>query len=153
MDVICRTAASYAGALTRGTRYTVLEQNFDKAQVKVLGDNGRQRWFPTSCFVADGSTLLRLVRFTVDEHDATRTEWDFVEVTVELSDGQRRWCCFATPAGLGSLAQARLGRDWLHVYGMPHLIAVSALTHQVIEHTLQYIESRDELLQCTCPLD
>ncbi len=102
MDVICRNQATYTGFLSRGKRYTVVVHDADKAQVKVQDDSGRHRWFPAYCFTTDAVPSITCI--SVVEREAAHATWDRVEVEIDLSNGQRRWCVCATPAGLATLA-------------------------------------------------
>lgn len=77
-----------------------------------------------------------------------------IEVTIELSIAQRRWCFFITPGELASLdGERKLDTARLLVYNAPHMIVVDTLNQQVIEQALRYIESQGELLNCTKALE
>src|SRR6185436_7377319 len=94
--LVCKTAATFKNALTRGKSYTVLASNTDKQQVKIQGDNGRVRWYPTYCFAIDGEKLLTVKSYTIDDQ-IVDAHCDAVDITLILSDGERetrRWCYF-----------------------------------------------------------
>lgn len=149
-DATCVNEASYSGALTRGKRYAVLASDESRQQIRVKGDNGRVRWFPSSLFDVAGADVAVLTHITIkDSVEAALT----VEVDVELSDGQRRWCFFTTPNALQRLSQTKLGTETLFMYGAPHMIVVSAINEDVIAQALKYIDSHNELLECTRPID
>jgi hypothetical protein len=91
--------ANYANALTYGRKYAILGIKGEprSRQIKVRGDKGRVRWYPTWCFDLSGADVPRLETITIcDDLAATAA----IEVDITLSDGQRRWCCFATPETL-----------------------------------------------------
>jgi hypothetical protein len=48
--VVCTSTDTYGHALTRGKRYLVLEERADRSKLRLFGDHGRLRWFPSSCF-------------------------------------------------------------------------------------------------------
>jgi hypothetical protein len=145
----CIDEATYSGSLTRGRSYPVLARDQDKRQVRVRADSGRVRWFPEDCFDLLGREVLTLVRVTPEED----VSGDSVEVEVELSDGQRRWCWFVTPEGLSRLCQLQLGPERLIMYAAPHMVVVSAITEAVINQALRHIDAQNELLDCTRPYD
>jgi hypothetical protein len=72
-----------------------------------------------------------------------------IEVTIQLHDGERRWCYFATPDSL-----ARFG-DWIDDteirihYGAPHLIVLAQVTPETIESALKHIDANGEFRQAT----
>ena len=74
-------------------------------------------------------------------------------MTIELSDGERRWCFFLTPD-----AMKRCG-DWVegtqvrfHV-GVPHMIVVAELSEDVIRRILEGRDRDGELEAHTMALD
>ncbi len=92
----CLDEGVFSDALTRGRRYPILAHDRDKGQIKVQGDNGRSRWFPCYCFDLTGGEVPTIVR--IDPSDLIGAPLTYtVQVEVELSDGQRRWCFFVTP--------------------------------------------------------
>ena len=91
----CVNVGVYTHALTYGDEYAILAHDTDKDQVQVRGDNGKPRWYPSYCFDMSGQQVLRRVRTIVDNPpDGLHS----VDVVLELSDGQRRWCYFITPS-------------------------------------------------------
>ncbi|WP_186380570.1 hypothetical protein [Brevibacillus brevis] len=42
--VICDFVGTYVNALTRGKNYEVLVEDYEKQQIKIVGDNHRARW-------------------------------------------------------------------------------------------------------------
>lgn len=147
----CLDEGVYSDALTRGKRYRILAHNNDNGQIKVQGDNGRARWFPCYCFDLTGGEAPTIVR--IDLSDLIEESVTYaVEVGVELSDEQRRWCFFVTPELLSCLTQADLGSGRLLMYNAPHMIAVSVINRDTIERALRYIDSQNQLLACTAPI-
>lgn len=138
----------YGAALTCGRKYEILASDEARRQVKVEGNNGRARWFPAGCFDLTGADAPVLSRITVrDTLEPEPSGW--IEVDVELSDGQRRWCWFVTPTLLAKPADRLDGTDIQAVYGVPHLIVVNELSEEVIAHVLHHIDRQGELLNCT----
>jgi hypothetical protein len=87
----CVGEAGYGEALTYSRKYEILAVDEEKRQVKIKGNNGRVRWFHIGCFDLTGSEVAVLVGIKIrDELEPEPSGW--VEVDLELSDGQKRWC-------------------------------------------------------------
>jgi hypothetical protein len=148
-ELTCVTQGTFQDALTRGKRYLPIEIDHEKQQVRVQGDNGRVRWFPFYCFAFDGSDALSIVSFSIEDFTLPLTHT--VEVVMTLSNGERRWCCFATPQQLYRIGKLVEGTS-VHVsYGSEHLIVIGSdtLTHALIEQALHHIEAQNMLLRAT----
>ncbi|MEZ5657056.1 MAG: hypothetical protein R3E83_00530 [Burkholderiaceae bacterium] len=151
-DLICVCESVYRGALTRGARYEVLALDPDRRQARMRGDNGRVRWFPLYCFAAGDVSVPRLAAFRIDDPIDPDGAYS-VEVTVTLTDGQLRWCVFATPEALaasGELIDAGPAR--FH-FGNRHIIIATALSEALIGAMLRQIDGQGELLACTLALE
>lgn len=148
-EVTCMSEGVYSGSLRYSHMYRVIAYDTDKRQMKVQNENGHVRWYPENCFVPGRKEFPKLARILAWDQieDAQRSS---VEVTIELSDGQRRWCFFITPEGLAHLdGQTLHGTVHLILYGAPHMIVLRDLSLQSIEEALSYIECQGELLACT----
>jgi len=145
----CVCVGVYAQALTFGNEYAILSHDPGKGQVEVRGDNGRKRWFPSYCFDLTGQPVVKLVRMTTEDPlDGSISP----EVVLEFSDGQRRWCYFTTPELLAQFGgDAQFDGERLLSYS-PHMIVLSGITRGMIEHSLAYIESQGQLLDCSMPV-
>ena len=150
----CASVGVYADALTYGNEYEILARDVDKHHVKVRADNGRARWYPEYCFDMSGQQMAMLVRATVDDLDDLVEDFlTGVDVVLEFSDGQRRWCFFITPELLSRLGGAeQVGDERLLSYNVPHMIVVSAITREIIDRSLAFIESQGELLDSSMPI-
>ncbi len=147
-EATCISEAGYGVALTYSRKYEILVRDEDKRQVKVKGDNGRARWFPMGCFDLTGSEIPVLTTITIrDDLEPEPSSW--VEVDLELSDGQKRWCWFATPKLLLKAGDRIEGTSIRALYGVPHLIVVNEVTAEIISQVLHHIEKQGELLKCT----
>lgn len=150
-DLICVSESVYRDALTRGKRYAVCAIDSQNRQVRIMGDNGRTRWFPAYCFDQNAQSAQILVAFHLD-HPINAHEDVPVEVTVELSNGEHRWCIFATASALASCG------DWIDGTQVPfhycnrHIIIAGELSEELIGRMLRYIDSQGDLVECTLPL-
>ncbi len=76
-----------------------------------------------------------------------------IEVTVVLTNGDRRWCIFMTPEALIRCGDWIVGMKTRIHYGAEHMIIVAApLTASIIELAILHIESEGDLLAATRPL-
>lgn len=150
-EVVCISESVYRGALTRGKHYSVLAADPDARQFRVRGDNGRARWFPAYCFDRGDRPVPVLAGFQLD--DSIEPGEDLlIEVTVQLSSGERRWCVFATPAALASCGDWIEGTEISFHYHNRHIIVAGRLSEERIERVLRYIDAQGELIECTLPL-
>ncbi len=75
-----------------------------------------------------------------------------IEVTVELTSGERRWWYFMTSGALARCGDIIAGTNVRLHFGAPHMIVVSALSPEIIERALRQIDAQGELLTSTRPL-
>jgi hypothetical protein len=76
-----------------------------------------------------------------------------VEVTVEMHDGEKRWCYFVTPQALAACGDWIDGTQIRFHYGAAHMIIVVAPTDAVIiEKALRDIERAGHLYKATISL-
>ena len=150
-EVICVCVASYRNALTRGKRYAVLDTDAAKEQLRVKGDNGRARWFSELCFVPGDQLVPLLVGYKLDDPITPGPDQN-VEVMVQLSDGQRRWCTFVTPSQLANHGEWIEGTQIPFHYENHCVIIAGQLSEELIGRMLQQIEDQGELVNCTWPL-
>jgi hypothetical protein len=149
---ICITEGVYRGALTYGKMYEIIRSDEVKRQVKVKGDNGKVRWYPCYCFDNTGKEVPMLTRIL--HYDSLEKPADWIEVEIELSNGQQRWCLFITPELLAAQPnKVFMENGCLLMYDTPHMIIVDALNKEIIESTLKYIQSQGALLACTKPIE
>ena len=152
VDVLCICQSVYGSALTRGKVYSANRVDLEHRQYRVRGDNGRSAWFPWYCFASPGTELPELVRYSIDDPIEDGDDV-IVEVTVELSTGERRWCRFSTPDALTDSGWVLGDTDVHFHYGNRHLIVVSRLSHDVIAAALKWLDVQDDLVDCTIPLE
>ena len=151
-ELVCVSESVYRGALTRGERYIVLGNDAEKRQVRIKCDNGRIRWFPAYCFDQGDRAVPMLTAFHLDD-PISPDEDTPIEVTVELSNGERRWCIFATPSALASFGDWIDGTEIPFHFGNRHVIILRELSEDLVGRILRYIDTQGELLECTLPLE
>ena len=89
--------------------------------------------------------------YTIDD-DLSDADRGAVEVTVTFADESRRWCFFMTPAALVACGDLVDGMDVRVHLGEPHMIVVSHLSRDVVEHVLRSLDRQGELRRRTLPL-
>lgn len=150
-QLVCVRVSVYQGAMTRGKRYDALATDEAKRQVRVKGDNGRIRWFPAYCFDHSSRSVPTLSGYRLNDPIIPGQELP-IEVIVQLSNGERRWCMFATPSALASCGDWIEGTQVPFHYGNRHIIIARELSDDLIGRMLQYIDSQGELAECSLPL-
>ncbi|GER89894.1 hypothetical protein KDW_40560 [Dictyobacter vulcani] len=148
----CIDESNYPNALTYGKIYQVIAWDEEKHQIKIESDNKKKRWYHRGYFDFTGKTVPTLKKIL--QYDSLEDINDWIEVTIELSDGQLRWCIFITPELLKKQEKTAFSKSeaLLH-YDNPHIIIVSVLSKKVIELSLNYIEAHGSLLASTKSLE
>jgi hypothetical protein len=146
--VVCINESVYHGSLTYGSVYDIVGVAADKGHVRVRDDRGRLRWYPAYLFTATADAPPRMNSFTIDDEIE---ESPNVEVTIEFTDGSRRWCFFITPETLAVDGDSIEGTHARMHYGS-NMIVVSELSADTIERALRQIERQGDLWRSTVPL-
>lgn len=155
-EATCISISSYRGALTRGKRYDILERDHERAQIRVVGDNGRARWFPTACFDFSNHPLAMMHLYCVETPPEAQDpdDWNgWTEVTIKFSNGEFRWCIFITPQQLSQGIMTVPGTDVPWAYRNHHLIIMNEISDELIDAALREIDQQGDLIDCTKPLD
>jgi len=152
--IVCISESTYAGELTQGRSYAIVAHEPEKEQYRVLNDRGRQRWYPSWCFAAPGVYPPNLSSFTIDDpiRDA---EMDAIDVTIEFTNGTRRWCMFTTPryaATIGTALITKEGWSFRMSQGTPHIHLLSELHETLIEAALDHLNRQGGLMEGSLPM-
>lgn len=139
--VTCTDGASYPDALTLGLRYQLLDQDEEKGLLRVLGDNGKTRWFPEALFDLEGGDAVTLSSWQFDSEDFDPWNGN-VEVNLVLGDGRRRWSLVATPSCLTEWLSKEGGEP---VMQGNHILYVSDLREETVNAALRYLEREGRL--------
>lgn len=146
--VICNSVGTYTEALTRGKEYDVLAENEEKEQIKILGDNNRVRWFNRHYFVPYGSSVPLLFKWQFDDVilDPSEVSFQHIDITIVLSDGQKRWCSICTRAGLMDYIDRNM--DGI-VFLIENQIIVKDFSYKVVNDALYNLDQQNELIGST----
>jgi hypothetical protein len=143
----CASIGSYADALTRGKQYEVLDEDHTRQQVKILGDNGRVRWYPSACFDLDGTPTPLMTYWQYDAAVGDPLD-DWIEVSFDLSDGTRRWLSFVTPLRLKRLLEAPASE--MSIWS-DHMVIVRSLEPERIDQVLKMLDQDGDLIKASVP--
>jgi hypothetical protein len=147
-QVTCISQAVYGEALTYAKKYDLLEFDSAKKQLKIQGDNQGILWFPSYCFDLDGgeaATIRQIIICDAIEKPITHS----IDVELELSDGQWRWCFFVTPECIAGCGDWLEGTQIIMWYGMPHMIILGDISEELIHKALREIEAQGRIIECT----
>ena len=156
--VRCARVADSANALCRDNKKEMMDTN--ERNVKIRTEEGRVRWFPSTCFVPMGTPLWCLVDFRIGA-DVEAEPCVQTEVTVVLQQdesepvhSETRWCYFVTPQYLRQRfeEQAASNEAILPVQLGLNGMVLPVLSHSSIAQALRYLEMQDQLYICTEPL-
>ena len=94
---------------------------------------------------------MELESFTIEDaiEDPLRRA---VEVTLQLSTGERRWCFFATPGSLAIFGDYLRGTKARVHFGSPHMIIVDCLTADIIGAALKQIDEEGLIRSASLPI-
>ncbi|TYP73263.1 hypothetical protein [Paenibacillus methanolicus] len=149
--LVCVCVGLYRDALTRGQRYEILEEDSEKAQIKVLGDNNRTRWFPRSYFNDSSVNVPVIDSWKFDDYirDDGENSLEHIEFTVTFSTGEQRWGWICTKAGLADY----IDRNWNGpVLLIENQIVVQNFSHSTVQEALYELDRQDQLIRATQPL-
>lgn len=136
----CRYPGVYETALTYSQTYEVVAYKPEQHQYRVLGDNGRHRWFAAGLFVDPNEPTPKFTRFRADPHTFD------LEIDVWFDDGSWGWFHIATPEfvsrGVASNGQFRPGS---------RIIYLATLEGLDVGATLKKLERDGELIELAQP--
>jgi hypothetical protein len=150
--ITCKNIGSYSEALSKGKKYEIIEE--EKEKVRIMGDNGRTRWYSKYCFDLEGNTVPVLIQWKFDdfvEENDIGEDFNWIEISFKLSDGTERWSILYTPERLlTSFKRPNLDPPGLHI---SHLIIVRSYRKDDVDRILKYLDDNDELISASLPLN
>jgi hypothetical protein len=147
-QVRCIRESVYEQNLTYGEVYEVLDYEPEKRQLKVRTSRGK-KCFHQGCFGPVDEDVPRIHHWNLDDP----VDEPYVEVSLELEDGSKRWCIFATPEHLASIGDF-LDEEQQVRWHPPcaHMFVMSKISEPLIERALREVERQGDLLATTRPL-
>jgi hypothetical protein len=107
----------------------------------------RNLWI-SKYFFTEGNIELPLMETWKFDDDIN--DFDLVEVTLSFSDGSKRWCLVTTPQRLVNHFNKEMEPPGFNIR---HLIITKTMNYDDIEKTLLYLDSNDELIEASKPLE
>lgn len=145
--ITCTSESSYDNAFTRGKQYEVLAEK--EGQVRLRGDNGRTRWYPSICFDLEGKPAPRLSRWKFDDPTDELPEM-LIDMTMQFNDGKYRWSIIATPTSLKNLLEER---DLEPGIWVSHMIVIRSLNPADVGLILSDLDRHGDLLDASRPIE
>lgn len=143
--ITCTVVGVYGHALTRGNKYII--KNEDEDKYRIAGNHGKAIWICKGYFIEGNIEVPILVTWKID--DDTNI-FDLVEITLTFSNGSKRWCLVTTPERLVKHFNKEMEPPGMNIR---HLIITKTMNHEDIEKTLLYLDSNDELIEASKPLE
>lgn len=134
--VTCISVGVYQDNLTRGKQYALTEENGERHQVHIKGDQGRLRWFPSFCFDFENNPVSHLVSWQFDNDIESDAQTWMPEALLALSDGSRRFCLLATPQTLAHLVSSPGSYFSSH-----HLVVVCSYDFNTVDKALHHLDA------------
>lgn len=132
--VKCSNVSVHPG-LRRGAVYTVIRE--ERGMYVIKDSSSRKRKYSAGCFVDADIELVDLKGWTTV--DDCKPGDLFCEVELEFSNGSRRLMDFVTLEHLETLLECP---DFVELRSC---VLVKAISRELIEKTLRYLEARDDL--------
>lgn len=143
--VTCKNIGVYKHVLTKGNCYEIVDEDNDKFRIK--GDHGRRVWISKDYFIVGKVEVPVMINW---EFDDELEDFDLVEVTINFSNGMKRWCLITTPHRLVKhFEQPNLNPPGCNIR---HLIIVKSMNFEDINKTLKYLDEQGELEEATIQL-
>ena len=118
--------------------------------LRKVNGGSRQRsdvWIPIYCFEDPEHARIAVVaEFSIDD-EITDESHGFVDVTVTMEDGERRWCSFCTPSYLSGILVSN------KYFENASTIFVESLTRVRFEEVLSELTRGGRLFEVTRGLD
>ena len=150
--LVCISVGSYKEALTRGKIYEVLDEEPEKEQVKIRGDNNRTRWYRKYYFDDPSCSVPVVESWKFDDtiQDDSENSLEQIEITITFNSGEKRWCWICTKAGL--IDNIERNMDGCVLF-FENLIVVKNLTQSVVNEAIYELDQQNQIIGATRPLN
>ena len=95
---------------------------------------------------------MELQSFTIDDPMQLPLR-HAVEVTLLLTGGERRWCCFATPESLTFFGNFLADTQTRIHFGLPHMIVLEKVSAESIAAALSQIDQEGSIREISKPIE
>ncbi len=137
--VYCINESSFSEHIIKRESYIV--QDIKPDLLRVFNTKKKLVWLPENCFT---KVKIPDIKSIIIDDEITDSYDDYIEVTVEFSDGVKRWTSFITINKLNSLFNEF--RDY--VLGN-ELVIVKEVNEAIIKRTIIELDKQDKLYETT----
>ncbi|WP_299710592.1 hypothetical protein [uncultured Tenacibaculum sp.] len=137
--VYCINESSFSDHILKRKSYVI--QDIKQDLLRVFNTRNKLVWLPEYCFTKEEMPDIKSI---IIDDEITDSHNDYIEVTIEFSDGVKRWTSFITINKLNSLFNEF--RDY--VLGN-ELIIVKEVNETIIKRTIIELDKKDELYEMT----
>jgi hypothetical protein len=138
--VTCVSVGVYSHALRRGKSYEVIKVEDNKYRIK--GDHGRSIWIHQGHFVEGIKSIPTLISWKFDDDI---NEMNFIEISMEFSDGSKRWSILTSPEKLTNYFM-NSDEKGFHI---DHLIIMKSLEVSDVDQILRDLDRNDDLIKAS----
>ncbi|MFD0588733.1 hypothetical protein ACFQZE_12100 [Paenibacillus sp. GCM10027627] len=130
----------------------MLDESFEKEQIRIKGDNNRTRWFPTGYFDDPNSSvpIIQSWKFDDEIDDDSENSIELIEITITFSTGNKRWCWICTKAGLIDYIDRNMDGS---VFYLENRIVVKDFNYDVVNEALHELDQQNQIIGATRPLE
>ena len=139
----------------RGSKYEIFSCNISNNAIKlIIYDETKNKIVVNADdFDFEKDEVVNFVRWEFDDHpsDIDSSFFSWLEITLYMSDGSKRWCKLFTPSLLAKV----LERDSIDPPGIElnGFIAVRSFQNDDIERMLRYLEDENLLSEYSLPYE
>jgi hypothetical protein len=137
--VYCIDESGYSNHITKRKSYTIVAIKED--QIRIKNDNQKHVWLSNLYFV--DFKPPNIVSIVIDD-EIRDSKNDCIEVTITMSDGERRWTTFMTIEWLKNLFN-----EYRNYFTGQKIIFVEEVTKDIIEQTIIELDKQNELIEMT----
>ncbi len=134
--IYCLDESVYSDHISKRKSYTIKDTKPD--QIRIVNNSQKLVWLPNPCFT--NAKIPEIIEIKIDD-EITDSQNDCIEVTIEFSDGEKRWVTFATVNWLKGKINEH--KNYLSGNG---LIFVEELSETSINRTIIELDKQNELL-------
>jgi hypothetical protein len=135
----CINESVYSDHITKRKSYIITDIKPD--QIRIANDRQKLVWLPNLCFVCSEIPDITFVKIDDEINDSQN---ECIEVTIEFSNGERRWATFMTLDWLNGL----ISKQKNYVTGNG-LIILKEISETNIKQIIVELDKQNELNEMT----
>lgn len=144
--VYCISESNYSHLITRRQAYKVEAEDVNNYRIKC--DDNILKKIPKGCFTTNQDDIIYIIDYSIEILEMISNNFD-AEVDIIFSNNEKRWCIFTTPDALKQ-SGSFVGNTSIKIHSSnQHVIILSEISVDIIKNALLYLDSQDELYECT----